>query len=253
MRKVQPLQRLLSKDSSNSEVEAKAIDMLPSDPFDSHQGSLFFLLAQAKKISGLSNSIRMTLSEDLIQTGCIKISEAIIEYLKVTWHKQRNNCSLLSWAARNGMTAVVRSLLTDPDVDPNRKDNITGCTPLSYAVECGRLRIVSDLLALKSIDPNTQDRRGQTPLLKAAKRGETGVVRLLLAKQQINVNVNDDEGHTALYWARRNRHLTIVRLLLARRDIIVGSDTSPASLCTEYLNGHRALDWPEWESRDMSV
>ena len=124
----------------------------------------------------------------------------------------------LSWAAYNGHEGVVKLLLSRPDVDPDGH-NKQDISPLLWAAISGNEEVVKLLLARKDVDPNRPYSRGGTPLLWAANSGHEGLVKLLLGRKDVDPNRPDNQDGTPLSWAANNGHEGVVKLLLARRDV----------------------------------
>ena len=113
----------------------------------------------------------------------------------------------LALAAANGHVEVVELLLTQYDVDANRKVD-WGRTPLSVAAEKGHETVVKLLLERKDIEADAKDLFGQTPLSFAAEKGHETVVKLLLAR-------NDVDPNAALWFAAERGQEEMVKLMLA--------------------------------------
>ncbi|KAF6763528.1 hypothetical protein DFP72DRAFT_477816 [Ephemerocybe angulata] len=133
-----------------------------------------------------------------------------------------NRQTPLTFAAENGHEAVVKLLLASPGIDVNAPDTRRR-TPLSFAAERGHEAVVKLLLAAPGIDVNAPETDGWTPLLYAARRGHEAAVMLLLAAPRINVNAPSTNGWTPLSFAAYNGHEAIVKLLLAAPGIAVNT------------------------------
>jgi ankyrin repeat protein len=128
---------------------------------------------------------------------------------------------LLSWAVRNGHTAVVELLLAQNDAAVDLRD-IGSWSLLSLAAEYGHAANSQLLLARKSLDVNLRDTEYVRSLLSwAAKNDYTTIIKLLLAWDDVDVNSRDNNGRSLLSWAAKIDHPTIVELLLARDDVDV--------------------------------
>ena len=124
----------------------------------------------------------------------------------------------LVWAAYNGHEGVVKLLLGQEDVDPNRPDKYDQ-TPLWCAAAQGHEGVVKLLLGRKDVDPNRSDEGDKTPLWCAAANGHEGVVKLLLGREDIDPNRSDKYDQTPLRCAAANGHEGVVKLLLGREDV----------------------------------
>ena len=118
--------------------------------------------------------------------------------------------TLLSYAVRRGLAAVVR-LLIEKGAELESKDR-EGRTPLSWAAVNGHEDVVR-LLLERGAEFELKDSKGRTPLSWAAENGHKGVVWLLLEKGA-ELESKDRESQTPLSWAARNGHEAIVQLFL---------------------------------------
>jgi len=142
-----------------------------------------------------------------------------------------------------GIAAIADTLIQMSILDVNQQD-AAGMTPLMWGARSGHEEVVRLLLQQKRIQPDKRDRKlGRTALSWAAKHGHEGVVRLFLGPQFANPRsigrlwgaqlvvgqlfskryVNPDSRdwwvlRTPLSWAAGNGHERIVKLLLTRND-----------------------------------
>jgi len=124
----------------------------------------------------------------------------------------------LSWAACNGHEEVVRILLGQAAIDPDKPGN-DNRTPLLRAACGGHVEVVKLLLGQEDVNPDKPDWLGRTPLSYAAREGHEGVVRMLLGREEVNPNKPDDSGRTPLSYAAREGREGLVKILLQREDV----------------------------------
>ena len=125
-------------------------------------------------------------------------------------------------AAARGNTEIVNLLLSKPDIDVNKCEQVMcigertkGRTPLYFAAWHGHTEIVKLLLDYPGIDVNkAQYYNRKTPLNIAATNGRTEIVKLLLNFPGIDVNKADYDNKTPLNNAVTNGRTEIVKLLL---------------------------------------
>ncbi|KAF2815609.1 ankyrin, partial [Mytilinidion resinicola] len=150
-------------------------------------------------------------------------------------------------AAEKGHVAILKLLLSRPDVDPGSKgrahmtpllfatnngneDDIvkillgndrahpdfadkTGRTPLSLSVDYGHKGIVKLLVENKTVDPDSKDSEGRTPLSWAAASGRLDAVALLLEDDRVDPDTTDNPSRTVLSWSAGSGHEEVVKLL----------------------------------------
>jgi len=160
---------------------------------------------------------------------------------------QRDSAGMtpLIWAARYGHEEVVRLLLREKHIRPDRQDTNDGRTALSWAAENGHEGVVRLFLGSQFVDPGSIGRRwgrapqvagllfgrryvnpdsssksGRTPLSWATGNGHEGIVKRLLRRKDVNPNIpNTKYGRTPLSYAAGRGHEGIVKLLLEREDL----------------------------------
>ena len=145
----------------------------------------------------------------------------------VTWLVEVGGCDInqadcigstpLVWAALNGHEWVVKILLGQESINPD-KPNQCGETPLWCASRNGHEGVVKILLG-QDINPNRASGSGETPLWCAAKNGHEGVVAILLERNDIDPDKPDKDGRTPLWFAAETGHEQVVKILLGRDDV----------------------------------
>ncbi|KAJ6178551.1 hypothetical protein N7519_009012 [Penicillium mononematosum] len=119
----------------------------------------------------------------------------------------------LSWAVKEGHSAIVQTLLDDDRTDVNLQDK-TGDTALMIAVN-HQPRMMT-LLLCGGADPRVPNRQGWTPLSRAAREVD-GDVGLLLAKH-LRLILEGDDGAVhcqhVFFYAAIMGHVDIVRYLV---------------------------------------
>ncbi|KAL8372110.1 hypothetical protein RB595_001754 [Gaeumannomyces hyphopodioides] len=115
--------------------------------------------------------------------------------------------------------AIVRALLSVPEIDVNCNNVLSRSTPLHTAVECGEAEIVDMLLAHPDVDANKLDSWGDTAAMRVARccsrfRAIT-VLEVLLRSPKVDFNRQDTRGYTLLAQAVEAGNAELVRVLLA--------------------------------------
>ena len=112
-------------------------------------------------------------------------------------------------ACENGHFHVVKTLLSDPRVDPSSEINLYSSSAN------GRIEVVKLLLADPRVDPRQSD-----CISVAAEYGNLAVVKALLADGRANPCADDNY---AIQMAYQNEHTEVVRLLLADPRVDIGT------------------------------
>lgn len=178
----------------------------------------------------LPNEILCCIAESLGQARDILsfagVSPGTKDLLLSTLYKfniQRQNSSALCWAAQHGKTWLVEQLVRQYRYNVNPVHD--GHTPLMYAALNGSAAIVKVLLSSPQICVNMRNRNGECALWCAALGGHENVVGILLQRDDIQVNAADlEHGVTPLGMAVIKGHAGVVRSLLAIERINVNSE-----------------------------
>ena len=193
--------------------------------------------------------------------GIANVADTLLKMNK--WDvNQRDGLGMtpLIWAVRYGHEGVVRLLLREKHIQPDRQDANYGRTALSWAAGNGHeeivklflgrefvnpgslghrwgksARVVNHLFGERYVNPNSSSKYGQTPLSWATENGHEGIVKLLLGRKDVNPDTPNTGGRTPLSFAAENGHEGIVKLLLGREDV------NPDTPDTEF--GRTPLSW----------
>ena len=123
--------------------------------------------------------------------------------------------SPLHLACRRGNVKAACFLLSQPDINPLKKDE-HGDTPLHDACRHGWEDIVEELLKNRLVSPSFSkvcNNENQTPLHLACQEGHTEIVKKLLEncpnefKERL-LNAHDIEGNVALHLAIRSLNVS---------------------------------------------
>lgn len=106
----------------------------------------------------------------------------------------------LYWAARQGHSVYIETLLEQPDCDPQSLESKSQA-PLLAAAQYGQLECVSLLLRDARVSINRQDALGRTALIMAINNNNQEIVTELLRHKDIEVNVQDNQRNAPLHTA----------------------------------------------------
>ena len=156
----------------------------------------------------------------------------LLKYKNVNVNASDKSCTLLLLAALEGHTAVVRELLSVPDIDVNLAQT-NGITPLYAAVQNGHLEIVRLLMEMRDINPALGSLDGGiAPLTMAAHKGRVAIAELLLSFRTVNINIRQYDGATALFAAVQSNSTEIVKLLISNgADVNIPLTNGTTPLC----------------------
>lgn len=144
----------------------------------------------------------------------------------------RENVSLLHWAAINNRVDIVRYFISKGAI-VDRLGGDLNSTALHWATRQGHLSMVVHLMACGG-DPTLRDGEGYSCLHLASQFGHTAIVAYLIAKGQ-DVDLPDKTGMTALMWsAYRVFGFDPTRLLMTFGATINKQDK---------FHGNSALHW----------
>ena len=142
--------------------------------------------------------------------GIPEVTDTLIETNRWDVNQQDGfGMTPLIWAARYGHEEVVRLLLEENDIRPDRPDKEYGQTALSWAAGNGHEGVVRLFLKPKFVNPRSAGLQWE----KTAQ-----AVGSLFGRGYVNPDRSSKSGRT-LSWAAENGHEGIVRLLLGREDV----------------------------------
>lgn len=118
---------------------------------------------------------------------------------------QCNDMSLFTFACKSRNIELVKFLLEDSRLDPNKSDE-NGNTPLHIMCDAIKnyhraLIVIRLLLEDDRVDPNKQNNRKQTAFHIACKRGRYGIIKIFIEDGRIDINKADSYGFTPFYVA----------------------------------------------------
>lgn len=120
---------------------------------------------------------------------------------------------------RGGRYAVAETLLANPAVSPNSRDQ-EGWTALMYAARAENPHLVM-LLLKAGVDLDLVNREGETALVVAVRRGNVEAARQLLMAGA-DVKPKDARGRTALDWAEAENRTYLSQIIrIASRPSLV--------------------------------
>lgn len=121
-----------------------------------------------------------------------------------------NGMAALHYAAARGHVEIVRTLLTQNNLDINVKTPITHITPLHYAATHGHVEIIKLLLATRNVIADTQDQNGSTALHYAVVLDHVEAVKLLIGMH----NLVNNSGMHAIHCAAEHGSVATLQYML---------------------------------------
>ncbi|CAH0000550.1 unnamed protein product [Clonostachys byssicola] len=163
-----------------------------------------------------------------IDNGDTKMVELLIAHkgLNPNLTSMGRSLSMLGLVALKGTDVTLRSLLDHPEIGDPNEGGEEEPTPLFTAISRGNTSVVRELLKQRDVDPNRSSvNRGlqmMTPLQHAVECGNRKIVKLLLRRNDLDVNKIGENSHTPLELAvLKEEAPRLTFLLLTRTDIYI--------------------------------
>ena len=139
---------------------------------------------------------------------------------------------LKTYIAQNDDIVKINQIIANLE-DINEQDE-SSYTALIWAVYRNNLAIVKALLTHPNIDVNKANNDGDTALIWAAHRNNLAIVKALLTHPNIDVNKANNDGDTALYFAAHRNNLEMLQALLFHRNIDIDLLTDNIASALDY-------------------
>lgn len=203
----------------------------------SYPGQTIKSLASWLKLSPTDKLLEMNQASDGLQK--------VFRFLADSNTEEYDRRNLLCVEYKRGNYEFVKERLDLQSRGEKIEDFTIRCvgTPLYWAVHLNAITVVKALLAQDNLDPNKPVMDDRTPLLWAAFLGRTEAVKALLDHPRIDVNKADYRGTTALDEAVRIRMATIeaerdpnnniIAMLLSRKEIKINPERKYAAMLTK--------------------
>lgn len=145
----------------------------------------------------------------------------------------------LGRCARQGYETSLKMIIeAGADINIAKED---GQTPLSAAAAEGQERALEILLSQPNIDLDKKDSKGQTALHRASERDQTKCIKLLLGHTPPATNdIADPDGNTALHSAAAKGNKIAVRMLL-KGGVGKGNEDNKADINMQNKQGNTPL------------
>ncbi|KAJ5153393.1 ankyrin repeat-containing domain protein [Penicillium canariense] len=225
-----------------------------------HSGVVKLLLEQGAVIEedtalvAAAECGRVEIMALLLEHGARLSSHQILNLIKAA--AEKNNFAMpLLWAAKQGYTPMVETLLEEQGFDIDEKHQIYGTTALSLAAQQGHSDVVQVLLA-RGANQSCPDNLGRTPLMRATENSKKRVVRQLLEHNSSLLHHRDIFGRSPLLCAAEMGNSTIVEIFqgdeIEKRvyshiiskeidEVIAAVSSMPLAALT--INGSECLSW----------
>ena len=132
-------------------------------------------------------------------------------------------------ASIQGHVEVVKELLKDVNIDPNKVSK-GGGTPLGVATWMGNLEVIEELLWDARVDPNSKNNAGSTALIQAVKSMQIEAIKLetiklLLRCPRTDTTLTNNQGKTALDLATGLGEAALVHAIQSRPTLLAEGHT----------------------------
>jgi ankyrin repeat protein len=160
-----------------------------------------------------------------VSTALLALSTTPDPNSKTDRDPRLKGCTPILLASFYNSLAVLKLLLLDDDANPNSRDSKWIRPPISWAAKQGHTEIVQTLLADSRMDVNLQDKTGDTALMICADHQPTMLVTLLL-NGQADPRITNRHGWTPLSRAARDFNCDMGLLLARHVRLILDGDDS---------------------------
>lgn len=136
--------------------------------------------------------------------------------------------------AKDGNVAAIERILVEDNESINKLD-ANGMAALHYAAARGHIEIVRTLLTQNNLDINVKTPITHiTPLHYAATHGHVEIIKLLLATRNVTADARDQNGETALHYAVCFDHIEAVKLLIGMHNLVNNSGMNVVHCAAEH-------------------
>jgi ankyrin repeat protein len=160
-----------------------------------------------------------------VSTALLALSTTPDPNSKTDRDPRLKGCTPILLASFYNSLAVLKLLLLDDDANPNSRDSKWIRPPISWAAKQGHTEIVQTLLADSRMDVNLQDKTGDTALMICADHQPTMLITLLL-NGQADPRIANRHGWTPLSRAARDFNCDMGLLLARHVRLILDGDDS---------------------------
>ncbi|KAJ5154279.1 uncharacterized protein N7500_009718 [Penicillium coprophilum] len=162
-------------------------------------------------------------STDTASTALKSLSAGFDIQSRTDIHPRIKGCTPIMLAALHNSIAVLKLLLLNDEANPNTRDRKWIRPPLSWAVKEGHSAIVQILLNDDRTDANLQDKTGDTALMIAVNH-QPKMMTLLLCSERVDPRVPNRQGWTPLSRAAREADGDVGLLLAKHLRLILDGD-----------------------------
>lgn len=165
---------------------------------------------------------------------CYRFIRNSINFWLIREENYLDNNNDLHQLAKDGNVAAVERLLVEDNENINELDT-NGMAALHYAAARGHVEIVRTLLTQNNLDINVKTPITHiTPLHYAATHGHVEIIRLLLATRNVIADTQDQNGSTALHYAVVLDHVEAVKLLIGMHNLVNNSGMNVVHCAAEH-------------------
>ena len=118
--------------------------------------------------------------------------------IKMNWREAETLYNNMREAIQKKNYQQMRTIIRNPDYDPNRVGAGDKRTALHTAAHEDDREALAILLCQRGINPNVRTTKGLTPFLLAASEGKMVSFEVLLNDDKVDVDVRDGEDQTAM-------------------------------------------------------
>ena len=155
------------------------------------------------------------------QLGLYKIVRQLLRHGASARNQDVFGRTAVHTAAVEGSADVLRPLILESDFDPDDVDK-QNRSLIHWAASCDWDFLMKMVLEIPAIDPKKRDHHGRNASHVAALCGCPNVLRALMDYDTFDATETDAFGNTSLHLAARGQSLTAVEVLLPHFDVLKG-------------------------------
>lgn len=178
----------------------------------------------------------------VIKDGFLEFFDTLLEYNANVHAKNKDGETAAMYAAMNGHTKILKTLIEEKGVSVNEENKNTDDTLLIYAAMNGHTDIVKYLISKKA-NVHAENKKGHTAATYAAMNGHTEILNYLI-DNGVSVDAkNKETGDTLLMYAARCGRTDTVKYLISKNADVNAKNKTTGMTAAIYAakSGHTEI------------